>query len=43
MDFTTTEKGKKLSGGLLHCYGADGSATFAWTHDYLQHREPCQR
>ena len=28
-------KGKKLSGGLLHCYEADGSATFAWTHDYL--------
>jgi hypothetical protein len=35
MDFTTTEKGKKLSGGLLHCYEADGSATFAWTHDNL--------
>jgi tetratricopeptide (TPR) repeat protein len=35
MDFTTTEKGRKLSGGLLHCYEADGSATFAWTHDYL--------
>jgi hypothetical protein len=35
MDFTTTEKGKKLSGGLLHCYEADGSATFAWTHDDL--------
>jgi hypothetical protein len=32
MDFT---KGKKLSGGLLHCYEADGSATFAWTHDNL--------
>ena len=35
MDFTTPDKGKKLSGGLLHCYEADGSATFAWTHDNL--------
>jgi hypothetical protein len=32
---TTTEKGKKLPGGLLHCYTADGDVTFAWTHDYL--------
>jgi hypothetical protein len=35
MDYTTTEKGKKLPGGLLHCYNADGEVTFAWTHDYL--------
>jgi hypothetical protein len=35
MDYTTTEKGKKLPGGLLHCYNADGDVTFAWTHDYL--------
>jgi len=35
MDYTTTEKGKKLPGGLLHCYTADGDVTFAWTHDYL--------
>jgi hypothetical protein len=35
MDYTTTEKGKKLPGGLLHCYSADCDVTFAWTHDYL--------
>ena len=35
MDYTTTEKGKKLPGGQLHCYNADGDVTFAWTHDSL--------
>jgi hypothetical protein len=35
MDYTTTEKGKELSGGLMHCYEADGDVTYAWTHDSL--------
>jgi TIR domain len=36
MDFTTTEQGKKLPGGVLHCYQSEnGDAYFAWTHDFL--------
>jgi hypothetical protein len=35
MDYTTTEKGKKLPGGQLHRYNADGDVTFARTHDSL--------
>ena len=36
MDFTTTEQGKKLPGGVLHCYESEaGDTYFAWTHDYL--------
>ncbi len=35
MSFTTTEKGKTLPGGTLHCYETDGDVTFAWTHDSL--------
>jgi hypothetical protein len=36
MDFTTTEKGKKLPGGILHCYESGGDVTFAWSHDFLR-------
>jgi tetratricopeptide (TPR) repeat protein len=36
MDFTTTEQGKKLPGGVLHCYESEnGDTYFAWTHDFL--------
>ncbi len=40
MTFTTTEKGKVLPGGILHCYDSDPKAGpvetyFAWTHDSL--------
>ena len=40
MTFTTTEKGKELPGGILHCYDSDPKAGavetyFAWTHDSL--------
>ena len=36
MTFTTTEQGKKLPGGVLHCYESEAGETyFAWTHDYL--------
>jgi hypothetical protein len=36
MDYTTTEQGKKLPGGVLHCYLSEDDETYyAWTHDYL--------
>jgi len=36
MDYTTTEQGKKLPGGVLHCYTSEAGETyFAWTHDHL--------
>ena len=36
MDYTTTEQGKKLPGGVLHCYASEEDETYyAWTHDYL--------
>ncbi len=36
MTFTTTEQGKKLPGGVLHCYQSESRETyFAWAHDYL--------
>ena len=35
MDYTTTEKKKKLPGGVLYCYESDGESYFAWTHDFL--------
>jgi tetratricopeptide (TPR) repeat protein len=36
MDTTTTEGGKKLPGGVLHCYESEnGDTYFAWTHDFL--------
>ena len=36
MDYTPTEQGKKLPGGVLHCYESEeGETYFAWTHDYL--------
>jgi tetratricopeptide (TPR) repeat protein len=37
MDYTTTEQGKKLPGGVLHCYESEsGDTYFAWTHDFLR-------
>ena len=35
MDYTTTEKKKKLPGGVLYCYDSEGETYFAWTHDFL--------
>ena len=36
MNYTTTEQGKKLPGGVLHCYESEtGDTYFAWTHDFL--------
>ena len=36
MDYTTTETGQKLPGGVLHCYESEAGETYyAWTHDFL--------